>query len=368
LRVLVNGYIGKKLTGIGRALFETINSVSRMDRSLTFIVYTNFDNVEFVQQNFCENVIIKTYPISRMNSLKNLFFCTFIFPLLALRERADLVYIPNFTLILFKIRPIVTVIHDMIDFRVAEKFSKTRLFYRRFAVPQMARMSDHIITVSENSKKDLQDICGVDPSKITVVYNAVSNEFVATGTLSRIIEEDYMLYVGTVDYPGKNVHNAIKAFEIYKRQSKNELKFVICGMQGKGFDSIEDLMCNSDFKNDIIYFGYAEKNELLNLYTYAKLFIFISYYEGFGFPVLEAMKFGVPVITANKSSLPEVAGDAAVLCDPDNLPVLAGSIARINEDQSYANNLVAKGFENLKRFSWETAADKTIAVFGNCLK
>jgi glycosyltransferase involved in cell wall biosynthesis len=232
----------------------------------------------------------------------------------------------------------------------------------------MARMSDHIITVSENSKKDLLEICGVDSSKITVVYNAVSDVFVSTDIASMIIKEDYMLYVGTVDYPGKNVHNAIKAFEIYKRQSKNALKFVICGMQGKGFDSVADLINKSDFKTDIIYFGYAENNELLNLYTFAKLFIFISYYEGFGLPVLEAMKFGVPVITANTSSLPEVVGDAAVVCDPDDISDIREAICKIVQDQEYANQLVKKGYENLKRFSWEETAKATLDVFRKCLK
>lgn len=368
MRILVNGYIGKRLTGIGRSLLETIESASRIDLSNSFIIYTNFDNADFLNRQYSENVRIRAYPVSRTSPVKNLLFNTFVFPLLALRERADIVYISNFTLILYKLRPVVSVIHDMIDFRVAEKFSKIRLFYRRFAVPQMARMSNHIITVSENSKRDIEEICRVPSFKISVVYNAVSDDFCTSDcTNFRLINEEYMLYVGTVDYPGKNIHNAIKAFENYKLKCGSQLKFVICGMEGKGFDYVSALINRSKVNRDIVLFGYAAHNELSNLYLFAKLFIFISYYEGFGLPVLEAMKFGVPVITSNTSSLPEIAGDAAVICNPDDVCEIENAIRKILNDIEYADQLAEKGYRNLKRFSWENSAHKTIAVFEGCL-
>lgn len=363
MKILINGYVGKKITGIGRTLIETIKHMAAIDEKNEFVIFTNFDNDEFFQINFPQNIKVKKIYITKMSSIKNLLFNAFIFPFLSIKEKADVVYLPNFTLISFSFKPIVSVIHDMIEFKVGEKFSKLRMAYRHMIVPRMASKSKAVITVSENSKKDIIEICKTNPSKISVIYDAVSNDFNKVNDENlRLVQNNYILYVGTVDHPGKNLFNAIKAFEQYKDITNSDIKFVVCGMPGKGFEVVDELMKNSKYSMDILYKGFVTDNVLFNYYSFAKVFIFISYYEGFGIPILEAMKFGVPVITSNKSSLPEVAGDAALICAPDNINEIVHSIEKILQDDTLRNNLIENGFKNLKRFSWEVTAKQTLEV------
>ena len=244
-----------------------------------------------------------------------------------------------------------------------DKFSKLRTLYRRFIVPRMAKLSDHIITISDSSKRDIIELFDVADDKITVACCAVSGKFIRENDADRPLDARYILYVGTVDHPGKNVFNTIKAFELYKRKFATDVRFVICGMPGKGFEIVDEAMKNSPYSRDIEYKGYVCDDELFKLYTHAELFVFTSRYEGFGLPVLEAMRYGIPVITSNKSSLPEVAGDAAIICDPDDIGEMASGIELILHSPVFRDDLIKKGYENLKRFSWDEAATKTIEVF-----
>ena len=369
MRIIVNGYLGKKITGIGRYFVEVVDSISKIDPSIELVIYTNADNLELLRYNFNNpNISIKSYNISKTRPIANLLFNGFIFPLIVLRETADIVYIPNFSLVLFKVKPTISVIYDTIEFKLANKFSRLRTLYRQFIVPRMAKLSDHIITISESSKRDIMELFGVDDNKITVTYCAVSGKFCHDKEIVSPVDSKYILYVGTVDHPGKNVFNTIKAFERYKNKFDDDLKLVICGMPGKGFETIAEIMKNSPFASEIIYKGYVTDVELFRLYACAQLFIFTSRYEGFGLPVLEAMQYGLPVITSDKSSLPEVAGDAAIICDPDDIEAIANGIARIVHEPALKDKLVQSGYKNLSRFSWDDSARKSIEVFERVYK
>ncbi|QEM66877.1 glycosyltransferase family 4 protein [Geobacter sp. FeAm09] len=366
MRIIANAYLGKKMTGIGRYFLEIVDAISKIDPSIEFVIYTNVDNFELLEYNFNNpNISIRPYGISKMRPVANLLFNGFMFPLIILRERADIVYIPNFSPLLFKVRPTVSVIYDTIEFKLHNKFSKLRTLYRQFIVPRMAKLSDHIITISESSKRDIIELFRVDEKKITVAYCAVSGKFSHEKEVVSPVDSKYILYVGTVDHPGKNVFNTIKAFERYKNKYDDSLKLVICGMPGKGFETVAGATKSSPFASDIIYKGYVTDAELFRLYACAQLFIFTSRYEGFGLPVLEAMRYGLPVITSDKSSLPEVAGDAAIICDPDDIEAMAEGIAHIVHEPLLRTKLIQSGYRNLSRFSWEDSARKSVEVFKN---
>lgn len=363
MRIIANAYLGKKITGIGRYFIEVISSIAKINPDIEFIIYTNFDAAELLTHDFkSKNILVKPYGVSKSRPVANLLFNAFIFPWIIIKERADLLYVPNFTLLLFKVRPTVAVIYDTIEFKLERKFSKLRTMYRQFIVPRMAQFSDHIITISESSKRDIVELFGVDNGKITITYCAVSDNFSLEKVSAIPTDARYMLYVGTVDHPGKNVYNTLKAFESYKSKCDDSLKFVICGMPGKGFETVSEAIKRSPYINDIVYKGYVGDEELYQLYTHAELFIFTSRYEGFGLPVLEAMRYGLPVITSNRSSLPEVAGDAAFTCNPDDVDEMATAIGRIVNEPILRVEMVRKGYENLKRFSWDDAARGTISV------
>lgn len=363
MKVIVNGYVGKKMTGIGRTLLETVRHMAAIDPGTSFVIHTNNDNTEFFEVEWPSNVLVRSIPATRNSSLKNLLYSTFVFPFLALWERADVAYYPNFSLILLRTTPIVCVIHDMIEFRLPGKFSRLRMWYRHNIVPRMARISDAIVTVSRNSRDDIVAICGVPQGKIRIAYDAVSERFAVPVDPVPLVPEPYALYVGTVDFPGKNVHGVLHAFEAYKRKRPGDLRLVICGMKGKAFEEFERRMDSSPFREYILYRGYVKDDELFNYYHFARIALFLSYYEGFGMPALEAMKFGVPVIVSDRSSLPEVVGDAGSILDPDDHEAIADEIARLLEDEPYRRDLVSRQPANLARFTWPEAARVTLDAF-----
>jgi glycosyltransferase involved in cell wall biosynthesis len=175
MKVLVSGYVGKKITGIGRNLISLLDNDTSNNK---YIIYTNHDmNRDFQFNN--PNVDVKFYNISKNSSIGNLLWTTFIFPFMAVKEGADLSLIPNFSLLLFKFRPVVVIMHDLIEFNVKNKFSPLKMFYRtKIADPITAYIADRIVTVSENSKRDIMHFLKVKKEKIKVVYNGVDkNKF-----------------------------------------------------------------------------------------------------------------------------------------------------------------------------------------------
>lgn len=368
MTILVNGYIGKKVTGIGRTLIELLRRMA--DEEFKIVIYTNFDNPELIALE-SKNISVKKIRISRESVLLNLIFNAFLFPFIAIGKKYTAVYISNFMPVIFKFKPTVVVIHDLIEFNVADKFSKARMLYRKMILPTMARYSNKIITVSNSSKNDLIKFFKVKEEKIKVIYNSyfeevdVSQVDVDPSEFSKKFgfeAKNYLLYVGTVDYPGKNIHNAIKGFEHFKSNyDTRDLKFVLCGMPGKDSKVIIDLIENSPYKEDIHYLGFVNDEDLNILYKNANLTIFLSYYEGFGLPVIESMQYGVPVIVSDRSCLPEVAGDAGFIVPAEGFEVIGKTIDQIlNEVDSRL--IKEKMSNNLKRFSWDRSARQTLDV------
>ena len=170
MKIVISGYVGKKITGIGRNLISLIDHADSQNR---YVVYTNYDMKDAMTFSN-PNVQVKTYNVSKNSSMKNLLWTTFCFPFAVRKEKADLALIPNFTLLLFKFKKTVVIMHDLIEFHVPDKFSKLKMFYRtKLADPITARRADKLITVSENSKRDIVHFLKIRTVKITVIYNGV---------------------------------------------------------------------------------------------------------------------------------------------------------------------------------------------------
>lgn len=361
-RIIISGYVGKKITGIGRNIISIIENNKSKD--FLFIVYINKDMVEaFSSLKGLENVKLKTYNISKMSSIGNLLWTTFIFPWMALFEKASVAVIPNFTFLLFKFRPTVIIMHDLIEFNISDKFSKLKMFYRKkIADPISAKRANRILTVSINSQKDIIKFLKIDKSKIGVIKNGVDFNLFNECKQSNFIESKglkknkYLFYAGTVDYPGKNVFALIKAFELLKKDKKYDGKLVIAGMKGKGSEVVFEKIQNSSYKNDIIYLGYVTDEELTELYSNCSLFCFLSLYEGFGIPPLEALACGSRVLVSNTSSLPEVVGNVGVTCDPLNIQEIAEKIETICKNE-ITDDYKLKVKEHLQNFTWSSISD-----------
>lgn len=358
MKIVVSGYIGKKITGIGRNLICLLDN---SNNNIQYVIYTNKDmKDELVFKN--PNITVKTYKISKNNSMGNLLWTTFIFPIVVLREKADRALIPNFTLLLFKYKPTTVIMHDLIEFNVPDKFSKNKMFYRtKLADPITAKRADHIITISENSKKDIVKFLGISEKKISVVHCGVDRKRFKKMEHKKALEilknkgwpSDFILYAGTIDHPGKNVMGVIRAFEQLKKENKYNGSLILAGMPGANHEAIDEYVAKSSYEGDIVMTGFVTDDELIALYSECRVFCFISLYEGFGIPPLEALSCGARVIVSNTSSLPEVVGDIGLTVDPNDSESLQIAIVGMIGKSSLEEDYNQKVSKHLINYDWK---------------
>jgi len=223
-----------------------------------------------------------------------------------------------------------------------------------------------IIAVSQSTKDDLMHYLGIPDERINVVYEGIDHGLFRPVS-HRIYNHPYILFVGT-EHPRKNFTTLLKAFSQLKRESIfKKLKLVKVGNAGgqesdfrsQTMDIVESLHLNSE----VIFTDFVPEADLPAYYSGAEVFVLPSLYEGFGFPVLEAMACGCPVITSNTSSLPEVVGKAGIMVDPYNTDGLTQTISTVLTDSELSNNMIKKGLKQAKNFSWEKAAKQTLEIY-----
>ncbi len=246
-------------------------------------------------------------------------------------------------------------------------FGQRASFYRTKRTAWRARK---VITISEYSARDIELLYGLPRERIAVISCGVSDDFKPTVDQSAMFKlrhrltlptDRFILFVGGAD-PRKNHQVLLRAYA----QRADRLKpfcLVLVGDTVHRFGNLRETVRRCGLEGKVVCTGRLSLTDLRLLYSQAGLFVFPSLYEGFGMPVLEAMACGAPVVTSRTTSLPEVAGDAALLVDPENVDELADSIVRVLEDRGVSEELKAKGFERAKQFTWETAARQTLAVY-----
>jgi len=247
----------------------------------------------------------------------------FVLPLQVKRLRLDLVHSLGYVQPLRLPCKSVVTIHDLNFLNIGHMMPLTRRLALRFFVTKSAQAADHIITVSEFSKKQIVEVLRVPPEKMTVTYNAVKevpegpvglNELTQTYRISH----PYILGLSSRS-PHKNITGLVKAFELLKRKGYRDLKLVLAGHPPARTGELEQVVQRSRFRNDIFFTGYVPDRVLAGLYTHAEIFVFPSLYEGFGIPVLEAFLYGAPVACSKVAALPEIAGDAALRVGKERL-------------------------------------------------
>lgn len=227
--------------------------------------------------------------------------------------------------------------------------------------------TDLIVTSSESSKKDIVDYLEVEPNKVVVTPLAsryLPNQIVKEldESVNYDLSRPYLLFVSTLE-PRKNIVTLINAFNYLKQKYKIEHNLVLIGQKGWHYKPIFQAIASSPYQDCIHHLDYLSDELVALFYSKADVFVYPSHYEGFGLPILEAMTLGAPVVTSNTSSLPEVAGDAAILVDPNDVISLAEAILMVISDRALRNNLVAKGKERAKLYSWERTARETLNAY-----
>lgn len=298
-------------------------------------------------------------------------------PRLLRRQRVDVFHAPNY-LIPYLAFPrhgggatrCVVTLHDVIPLRFPEYTPRARknripgLF--RFLMMETGRRADRIIAVSECSRRDiLQELRVPDEQRhrVVVVPNGVAGEFFAVKRPPRSKEAPrVILYVGRHD-PYKNLTGLVEIFGEVRKQCATDVRLRVIGTPDARYPEPQQRAHALGLMPWIEWSGYVGGRALAEAYAAADVFVLPSRYEGFGLTVLEAMACGTPVVCSNRASLPEVAGDAAVLCDPDDVRGFAAAIVRVLTEERFADELVARGRARAAQFTWARAAEATLAVY-----
>lgn len=288
-------------------------------------------------------------------------------------EKIDLIHFPHYNVPFFYHGRYVVTVHDLIHLKYPQYLkNNVARVYARALMKHAVNHADQILTVSECSRKDLMDYFDIPEKKITVTYNAADQRFcVQTSEEILAFKRKYhldenkkiILYVGNLK-PHKNLNILLEAYARLKDQSD----FLLI-LAGKSFDrnQIRESEEKLGINHGILTTGPVDNETLVSLYNAADIFVMPSLYEGFGIPPLEAMACGTPVICSDTSSLPEVVGDAAILFDPLDADGLAEDIERLSSDAELYKNLIKKGFDQVKKFDWNTTVSETKKVINKIL-
>lgn len=297
-------------------------------------------------------------PISLLNSRKFNHPLPIYYELLC-HNKADinLYFTWNIKRVLYHGLTIAT-IHDLIALRT-EMESQKIVDDQINDLTYTLKHCNYIITVSEASKEDIIKEFNYPEDRIKVIYNAIDferfNKPLNQGREKRIrqkynLPDRFILYLGGMR-KHKNLERLIKAYSLLPDTLKESYQLVIT----RGTESLRDLVESLGIKDKVIFTPFIDDEDKAGLYQLASLYSYVSLYEGFGIPIIEAQAAGTPVITSNVSSIPEVAGDTAMCVDPTSEEAIANGMAKILEDKDYRDNLIQKGFNNAKRFSVESA-------------
>lgn len=373
MRIAVNAqsYEAGNPTGIASYTEHLYKHIWDMDMINEYVFFASTISRE-LKEHANDRIIFRSAPSPRANKYARVSWENISFPIQLCFNNIDLLHCVNYSLpfaVPVRIKKVITV-YDLIWLKFSEYFPKDTIYTAKKRLLHACTAADSIITVSENTKKDLLEVSHCNEEKVVVIHAGVdikhfsrtqkegSQEIVIRSKYS--LPQQFILWVGSYR-KHKNVENLCRAFAMAKEKHRLAHKLVLCGpglLQERAINAILE-----SYGNDIMVIGPVGYEELPVIYSLADAFIFPSLYEGFGLPVLEAMASGIPVIASNISSLPEIAGDAAILVNPLSTVEIADALIRVIEDNELRLTLVAKGVERAKRFSWEDAAYKTLKLF-----
>lgn len=357
-RLLLHG----RLEGIGWFTFETLKRIvaSHPEHEFYFIFDRPY-NKEFIFGSNVHPVVIG--PQARHPVLYYTWFEISI-RLAFRRIKPDIFLSPDGYLSLgTKVRTLA-VFHDLNFEHYPEDIPwLERLNYRYFFRKYAAR-ADRIATVSEFSKADIVKQYGVSPDIIDVVYNGANEEYAPVSNDIKIATRNghtggrpYFFFVGAL-LPRKNLINLFKAFDIFRKTDPDNSVLLIAGARKWWTGEISSVYEAMQFKEDVIFAGRLEASEMRCIIGSAVALTYVSYFEGFGIPIIEAFRCGTPVITSNVTSMPEIAGDAALLVDPFSPEEIASAMKQISTDSSLRSRLIEAGTERAAKFTWDKSAER----------
>jgi len=358
--------------GVGTYIRNVVKTLARLDHESEYILIGSSEKVGEcgpLPENF------HAVPLgNHENSIKG----SIEFRAIVRRLQCDIAHIPH----LFWIPrglpcPYVVTVHDLLEHMYGARDRSTLRRRLHLQLTRRAlRRAARVVAVSQFTKCEIEKVLGIAGSRIEVVYNAIDERFLhghATLSDRELIAQRYqvnypfLLYAGAIR-PHKNVVRTIEAFSALKTELQKEgqlldLKLIIIGDDLSGHPDLRRTVIRSGVQNDVRFLGFVPIEVLRIFYDVAKLFVFPSLYEGFGLPPLEAMAHGTPVVTSNTSSLPEVAGNAALLVNPENVFEIRRAMQKALLDPVLRARMKQRGYEQAQRFSWTDSVSRILGIY-----
>jgi len=361
--------------GIGTYIRNLVLNLAELDReSHYFLIARDQDRAEL-------STLPPNFSFIVDPSVESSYWNELILPYSLKKKGVEVLHTPHYRAPRFLSCKSVITIHDCVHI-LFPNYASSRSAYNRGkqATKRAIKKSSHILTVSEATRRDLMRLFTVPGEKISVVYNAIDSRAVLLNNqeeqkrvLERYqIQDPFLLYAGNIK-PHKNIARTIEAFSVLKTELKEDplwksLKLVIIGDELSKHQFLRRTVIRGGVQHDVRFFGFVPYETLKVFYKAAQIFVFPSLYEGFGLAPLEAMANGTPVLTSNVSSLPEVLGEAALLVNPENVFEISRGLKHLLFDASLRSELVEKGLEQSRKYSWKTSAELVWKTYQSVLK
>lgn len=366
-----------KRTGVEEYTINLLENIFELDKKNEYILFSNsYRGSHFDARIFSQFKNVKVKRFNYPNKLLNFCFWYLRWPHVdKMLGGVDVFFMPNINFIsLSKKTKLLLTVHDLSFEIFPETFSLKRRAWHQFVNPRsLCKRANQIIAVSDSTKADIVSRYEIGEQKVQRVYNGISDEMAELDRNNpKLIEVkelyhlpfNFIFYLGTVE-PRKNIPAIVKAYDKLRSLGDPQLdkyKLVIAGGMGWKIGSILDEMRNARFTNDIIFTSCITNEDKAAVYTLASLFVYPSFFEGFGIPVLEAMRCGVPVISSNCSSLPEVVDQGAIMIDPDKPEELYLAMKEVLLNREFHAQLSQLGLRQAVRFNWRTASRETFEI------
>lgn len=354
--------IKDKLEGIGLFTCESLKRIVQQHPEIDF--YFLFDRAFDAEFIFATNVHpVVLFPPARHPLLWYWWFEISVARWLK-KKQPDLFLSPDCFSCLSTQVPQVLVLHDIAYEHFDDQFPWLAKRYFKYFIPRFTRHVNRIATVSEFTKADITSWYGIAADKIDVVYNGTKEVYrPCSEDEQRAIKKrltggkNYFVYVGSI-HPRKNIVRLLMAFEKFKTDTGSDFCLLLVGRKAWDFKTVDEVYAQMKYKADVKFMGHIPPQELGQMVGAAFAMVYVSLFEGFGIPIVEAMSSGVPVITSNLSSMPEVAGPAAILVNPYSIDEIAAAMQQLHDQPALRNGLILNGNLQVQKFSWELTADK----------
>lgn len=355
-RLLLKG----RLEGIGWYTKQMLERIVKAHPEHEFIFF--FDRPYDESFVFGPNVKpVVVHPQARHAVLFYLWF-EWSIPLLLKKYKADVFLSTDGLCSLSTNVPTCLVMHDLAFEHYPQHLKLSHRWYLQHFSPKFARKAKRIVTVSEYSKQDIAQRYRIKPERIDVTYNGANPAYRPLSWAEREAVKaeytqghEYFVFAGAL-HPRKNVVALLQAFIKFKKFQRSPIRLVIVGRMAWKFEELVELRETMPFKDDVVWAGYMDVDQLSRVTGAAYALIYPSLFEGFGIPILEALKCGVPAVVSNTSSMPEVAGDAALLVDPTDVDDIAAKMGMIYKDEMLRNRLIAAAGPQSDKFDWDRSA------------